>query len=86
VAVREAVVDYFEQNQSVGWDVIHAQYVRIVMDLPGVVDVAVTIAGNADPFTGAATNFAIASREIARLGDDAPDGVGVTVVTVAGVP
>jgi uncharacterized phage protein gp47/JayE len=86
VAVREAVVDYFEQHQSVGYDVIHAQYVRIVMDMPGVVDVVVTIAGNADPFSGAAANFVIASREIARLGDNAPDGVGVTVITVAGVP
>jgi uncharacterized phage protein gp47/JayE len=86
-AVADAVTDYFEQNQSVGSDVIHSAYVREVMKIPGVVDAAVHVTGgDSYPVGGPQVNVVIGPREVAVLGDSVPFGVAVGVNFVPGVP
>lgn len=86
-AVKDAVLDYFEQNQSVGYDVIVAAYSRVVMGIPGVVDVIIHVTeGNTYPIGGPTDNIVIDTREIAVLGDTVPDGVAVIGNEVPGVP
>ncbi len=64
-AVKDALVAWAEEFLSVGYDVIHARTVQVVMDLPGVVDAHVFI------FTSITTpleqNFEIDAREIAQI-------------------
>lgn len=79
--IKQAVFDYFELVQTVGADVIHSQYIRVVAGEPGVVDVNIAIGITASPETEA--NYVIASREIARA-----DLTRITVTTayVPGAP
>lgn len=67
-AVKQAIAEYFLENQSVGNDVIHARYVQVVMGVPGVVDAAVHITHTAYPVGGPEANLVVGPREIAQFG------------------
>jgi uncharacterized phage protein gp47/JayE len=63
--LKQALVDYGDQNQSVGYDVIHAQLIKVVMNLPGVIDTVISI--DSSPAPVPQTNYVIGVREIADL-------------------
>ncbi len=73
-SVAEAVRDWFLANQSVGYDVIHARLVQVIMDLPGIIDCTVHIVGDANPIAGPETNYVVGAREIATLGNNVSQG------------
>lgn len=86
-AMKDAITDYFEQNQSVGTDVIVAAYSRVAMGVPGVVDVIIHVTeNNTYPVGGPSDNIVIGKREIAILGDAVLGGVTVIGNEVPGVP
>lgn len=85
-AVKDAVRNFFLENQSVGYDVIHARYVQVVMGVPGVVDAAVHITHTAYPVGGPEANQVVGTREIAVLGSAVSGGITGTVTEVGGQP
>ncbi len=80
-AVKQALNDWGDANLAPGHDVIIARLLQVVMDMPGVVDAEIAV-GNA-PNPSSYTNYAIGTREIARL--DVSRMV-VVAVPVSGVP
>lgn len=84
--VRTALVDYAEQNLSVGYDVIHSQLVRVAASIPGVVDAHVYI--DDAPSPALEQNFVIGVRELAQIADDEPDHLRIVVnsTVVPGTP
>lgn len=84
--VEDTVRAFFLENQSVGYDVIHARYVQVVMGVPGVVDAEVHITNTTYPVGGPQANQVVGPREIAVLGDAIPGGITGTVTGVGGIP
>lgn len=82
-AVKTALTDYAEVNQSVGNDFVRARYTQIVMDMTGVVDVDIRV-GTSNVYGSAVqTNWTVAQWQIARL--DATR-ITVTPTYVTGTP
>lgn len=68
-------------NQGPGNDVIHAQLVRVLMDLPGAVDTTVAI--DSSPSPTSQSNYVIGSRQIAVFDTSR---ITITATPVLGVP
>jgi uncharacterized phage protein gp47/JayE len=83
-AFAQALADWGDANLGPGNDVIVARITQVLMDLPGVVDVAFEMDdAPTGAFVATTTNFPIGVREIARLDTSR---IVVNALPVLGVP
>ncbi len=77
-ALKLAIVDWADFNLAPGMDVIEAKLTQIIMEQPGVVDVAIEF----DPPPSPGPNVVISPRQIARFDTSRIDVIATSVTAV----